>query len=139
MWHCAGGRNDFQPALGVVDDSHTKSVSSVSEDSGEETVSICYKGMNQAREVCSENATRSIFGWLRGDGHAQHEAHIFKHEWFDVDDSEDEEVSEDENASVGPRRSSNGVRSWLTNVPPGLEESDQVDLIASEARYSSSP
>jgi len=51
-------------------------------------------------ELVSENATRSIFGWLRIDGYPPAEKDIFAHEWFDVgSSSEDSEVSEEDSSS----------------------------------------
>ena len=43
-------------------------------------------------EGVSENATRSIFGWLRVDGHALDEKEIWGHEW--LEEMSDEEVYE---------------------------------------------
>ena len=47
--------------------------------------------MTRQNEVISENATRSIFGWLRFDGHAPHEKAIWDHEWFAMSDSDEDD------------------------------------------------
>ncbi|KAE8367171.1 hypothetical protein BDV27DRAFT_143053 [Aspergillus caelatus] len=40
----------------------------------------------------SENPTRGIFGWLRSTGYPANERHIYKHPWFDVGDSDEDEI-----------------------------------------------
>jgi hypothetical protein len=42
-------------------------------------------------DVISENATRNIFSWLRPDGCAEHEQSIYKHDWLNSTDSDEEE------------------------------------------------
>lgn len=46
-------------------------------------------------EALSENATRSIFGWLRNLGWPKNEKEIYSHSWFDSNES-DEEIEEKE-------------------------------------------
>lgn len=43
-------------------------------------------------ELLSELATRSIFGWLRPNGHSAFENLVYQHPWFDMERSDDEEV-----------------------------------------------
>jgi hypothetical protein len=65
-------------------------------------------------ELVSENATRSIFGWLRMDGYPPTEKDIFTHEWFDVgSSSEESEVSEEDSSSDNKH---GVVNEWLDKV-----------------------
>ncbi|EXJ82315.1 hypothetical protein A1O3_06128 [Capronia epimyces CBS 606.96] len=44
-------------------------------------------------EVMSQVASRSVFGWLRReDGCPKEEVAIWKHDWFDISESDDEEI-----------------------------------------------
>jgi hypothetical protein len=54
---------------------------------------------DQEKEVISENEPRSNFGWLRFGGWARHEAKIWKHEWLDTYDSDEDEDTGDEETS----------------------------------------
>ncbi|KAL2758510.1 hypothetical protein ACRALDRAFT_1092362 [Sodiomyces alcalophilus JCM 7366] len=80
---------------------------------------ISYKGMNYDKEGVSENATRSILTWLRFDGCAQHEGDIWKHEWFDVLDSEDEDddAGDEKSGGYGDKgQVSSRVQKWRFEV-----------------------
>ncbi|OAR03087.1 hypothetical protein LLEC1_07144 [Akanthomyces lecanii] len=69
-------------------------------------------------EVVSENATRSIFGWLRFDGYAPREKAIWEHEWFAISDSdEDESLDGYETESNDGATSTPYVRSWISSLP----------------------
>jgi hypothetical protein len=74
------------------------------------------KGLDRDREAISENATRNLFGWLRRDGHAREEADIWKHEWFDSSDSDEDEASGDENASNASHQLSDRVMTWIAHL-----------------------
>lgn len=63
---------------------------------------VDYAGLEPDKEHWSENSTRSIFGWLRFDGFAPGEGDIWRHEWFDVGESEEEEESEESNGNKKP-------------------------------------
>jgi hypothetical protein len=65
-------------------------------------------------EVLSENATRSIFGWLRNSGWPKNEKEIYSHSWIDFDDS-DEEV-EDTKSDGGAKQDANtqqAIEGWV--------------------------
>lgn len=64
----------------------------------------------------SENATRSIFGWLRVDGYALGERDIWEHEWLETVDTDDEEEEQSEDISGKTRKSSSNVEAWLSKV-----------------------
>ncbi|GLA24179.1 hypothetical protein AnigIFM63326_011034 [Aspergillus niger] len=49
-------------------------------------VTIDYQGLNHGDEGVSENATRSIFGWLRVEGFPPNEKKI--HDWIYIDESD---------------------------------------------------
>lgn len=51
---------------------------------------ISYGSLDREKESISENATRSIFSWLRTEGYDLHERGIWKHEWFDMSDSNED-------------------------------------------------
>ncbi|KAI2011690.1 hypothetical protein LOZ39_001012 [Ophidiomyces ophidiicola] len=51
---------------------------------------IRYEALNLEEESASENATRNIFGWLRIDGYPPRERAISNHEWFNLDESDNE-------------------------------------------------
>jgi hypothetical protein len=80
------------------------------------TTAICYEGMARDREAISENATRSIFGWLRPDGYAQGEQDIWKHEWFDMSESDEDDIRDDETTSDASARLSPRVESWVLDT-----------------------
>lgn len=74
--------------------------------------------VNRESEVVSENATRSIFGWLRFDGYTDTEKEIWQHAWFTVTDSDDEVAEEEDEADYSDLdRSQSGIRSWLAQLP----------------------
>jgi hypothetical protein len=81
-----------------------------------ESVPVFYEALDGDREAISENATRSIFGWLRFDGYARHEEAIWKHEWFDMSDSDENNMSGDEATSDGSPELLSRVESWLSGV-----------------------
>ncbi|PHH51543.1 hypothetical protein CFIMG_008661RA00001 [Ceratocystis fimbriata CBS 114723] len=47
-------------------------------------------------EAILENATHSIFGWLRLDSYAQGKHDIWKHEWFDMSESDEDDIKDDD-------------------------------------------
>ncbi|KAE8308144.1 hypothetical protein BDV41DRAFT_568477 [Aspergillus transmontanensis] len=44
----------------------------------------------------SANPTRGIFGWLRSTGYPANERHVYKHPWFDVGDSDEDGILDDQ-------------------------------------------
>ncbi|KAK8144091.1 hypothetical protein G3M48_006299 [Beauveria asiatica] len=83
-------------------------------------------------EVVSENATRSIFGWLRFDGYAPREKLIWEHEWFAISDSdEDEDLNGYESESNDGATSTPYVRSWIPSLPrKRVGDDGPADLVA---------
>lgn len=80
--------------------------------------------LDRDNEVISENATGNILRWLRVEGNALHEQEIFKHEWLDAYESDDEEGLLDEVSNASGRRSSSQVKQWLST-----HKTDDLDLI----------
>ena len=76
----------------------------------------CYA--NRDNEVVSENATRSIFTWLRFNGHAPHEKTIRDHEWFALSDSDDsgDSLNKPEIGAEVKGRPSSDIRSWISSL-----------------------
>jgi len=51
---------------------------------------VDYNKFDTENEVVSENATRSIFTWLRSEGYPASERGISLHEWLETFDSDDD-------------------------------------------------
>ncbi|KAK6705455.1 hypothetical protein SNK05_009352 [Fusarium graminearum] len=77
---------------------------------------ISYEGLDRDREAISENATRNIFGWLLVDGYVQGEQDIWKEEWLDMSDSDDDDVDEEETTSYASAQLSPRVESWVFDI-----------------------
>lgn len=74
---------------------------------------VSFEALDLEEESASENATRSIFGWLRFEGYPPAERDIHEHPWVKIDDSEDEEELADigENSQLPP--SSTPAEAWI--------------------------
>lgn len=74
---------------------------------------VSFEALDLEEESASENATRSIFGWLRFEGYPPAERDIHEHPWVKIEDSEDEEEPADigENSQLPP--SSTPVEAWI--------------------------
>lgn len=81
---------------------------------------VDYAGLDPDKEHWSENSTRSIFGWLRSDGFAPGEREIWEHEWFDIGESDEEEVGEENDENKTPVQH---VENWLS----GLSDTREVE------------
>ncbi|KAL4915258.1 hypothetical protein BDW62DRAFT_219460 [Aspergillus aurantiobrunneus] len=53
---------------------------------------ISYASLDDEEQCASENATRSIFGWLRVEGHPPNEKKL--HEWIKIDDPDEDPENE---------------------------------------------
>lgn len=76
---------------------------------------VDYAGLEPDKEHWSKNSTRCIFGWLRFDGFAPGERDIWRHEWFYVGESEEEEEIEECNENKKPPVQP--VEGWLSGLP----------------------
>ncbi|KAF4460367.1 hypothetical protein FALBO_12854 [Fusarium albosuccineum] len=73
--------------------------------------------LSRSKEFISEVATRSIFNWLRPDGCTSQEKELWKHDWLDMPESdEDEEVAEGESGG-----NPSHVRSWIKGLKVALD------------------
>lgn len=88
---------------------------------------VCFEGLDRDREAVSENATRNIFGWLRPYGHAPNEVDIWKHYWFQIYDSDDDEVSGDSAVSRRPQQPLIQVKTWLASLESDGKWSEKDD------------
>lgn len=79
-WTCRNGRVVYQ----MSDNTPTPNIPS--EEPVVTNVTIDYQGLNHGDEGVSENATRSIFGWLRVEGFPPNERKI--HDWIYIDESD---------------------------------------------------
>ncbi|CEI39903.1 unnamed protein product [Fusarium venenatum] len=73
-------------------------------------------GLDRDREAISENATRSIFGWLRVEGFVQGEQDIWKHEWFEMSNSDGDDFEEDKTISDASARLPWRVGFWVLGL-----------------------
>ncbi|KAH6956548.1 hypothetical protein DER45DRAFT_585241 [Fusarium avenaceum] len=125
-WECEDGNLEFQssqnegsrndPGESLVRQARTTSVE-VSH----------YAELDQDREAISENATRSIFGWLRLDGYTKGERNIWNHEWFDMSESDDD-MDGDENTSIASAQLSSRGRTNALVSSASLSEHDIAQL-----------
>ncbi|UZP45269.1 hypothetical protein NXS19_013081 [Fusarium pseudograminearum] len=113
-WECEDG-NVGSLSLQKVDSQTIPSKPPVHVPTQEFNTYISYEGLDRDREAISENATRNIFGWLRVNGYAQGEQDIWKHEWFDMSDFDDDDIKEEETISDTSAQLSPRVESWVLN------------------------
>lgn len=119
-WECMNGEFVFNSSH-EADSLDISDISLTQDNSNTSLMAICYGGLDREREAISENATRSIFGWLRSDGFAQHEREIWEHEWFEEDEEDDEDSSEDEGTTGGSRMPPSRIKSWLSDLYPFVD------------------
>ena len=65
-------------------------------------------------EMLSENATGSIFGWLRSSGWPKSEKEIYCHSWVGFDES-DEEIDDISSSDGDADSNMQAIRVWLTD------------------------
>ena len=72
---------------------------------------VSFEALDLEEESASENATRSIFGWLRFEGYPPAERDIHEHPWVKIEDSLSTEAS-----SETPRLGSSSffLNEWTT-------------------------
>ena len=117
-WDCADGISRFQSPGLVTEYCPSPCRASTKSLVDKRRISIVYDGLNREKEVVSENATRSIFGWLRFDGYARHEKDLWHHKWFDVPDSDEDEDEDGGGGTPEINRNFTLIKQWLS----GLEE-----------------
>jgi hypothetical protein len=115
FWDCIDNGLEF-PSSGEAVIHNPRNRSPTQELNGAGQIPIFYGALDREKEVISENATRSILGWLRVEGHARHETDIWKHEWFDMSDSDEEDVGWDEVRSDDEPKPPSRVESWISGV-----------------------
>ncbi|KIL89519.1 hypothetical protein FAVG1_07099 [Fusarium avenaceum] len=113
-WECEDGNFEFQSSQheGSQNVSGEPSVWQARIPSAEVSH---YEELDRDREAISENATRSIFGWLRLDGYTKGERDVWNHEWFDMSESDDD-MEDDEKTSIASAQLSSRVESWVLNA-----------------------
>ncbi|WXC63483.1 hypothetical protein SNK03_009304 [Fusarium graminearum] len=114
-WECEDG-NFGSLELQKADSQPIPSKPHVHLPTQEFTTDISYEGLDRDREAISENATRNIFGWLLVDGYVQGEQDIWKDEWLDMSDSDDDDVDEEETTSYASAQLSPRVESWVFDI-----------------------
>ncbi|RKK18117.1 hypothetical protein BFJ66_g16441 [Fusarium oxysporum f. sp. cepae] len=126
-WECKDGSLEFQS-------SHKASNQKFSgEPLIQHTMDACptvidYGELARDREAISENATRNIFGWLRSDGYAPRERDIWDHEWFNMPESDEDDIGddvEDDNTTFGTSTGlSPRVESWILDAKASTSNSE---------------
>ena len=112
VWNCAEGESESPSLLQCSRQTYDHS----SKPQVQCTVPIVWEGLNREKEGVSENATRTIFSWLRPDGCAPQEKAIFKHEWFMMDDSDEEEEITKEVNSLNGFKDVTKIEEWLAGT-----------------------
>jgi hypothetical protein len=115
-WDCADGRTTYQVPDGD-DACACPSPLLTLETPSSRQDPVNYRSMDPGRDFVSENATRSIFGWLRVDGYATDEKEIWKHEWLEMQESDEEEEEQSGESSRKIPRSSSYVETWVSKLP----------------------
>ncbi|TQW01327.1 immunoglobulin variable region used by the ITC63B heavy chain [Cordyceps javanica] len=125
-WNCKDGKSMHWPLRGA------KVFARPASPIGSKSRSASHHTVIRDNEVVSENATRSIFGWLRFDGYAPREKPIWEHEWFAMSDSdEDEDINSYESESNDGATSTPYVRSWISSLPrKPVGDDGPADLVA---------
>ena len=115
-WDCVDGRESYQVGDGDGDGgSACRSPSLPRRAPGLEQDLVDYRNLDSERDFVSENATRSIFGWLRVNGYALDGKDIWNYEWFDMSES-DEEIEQGEDSSKDMPRPHSYVETWLSEL-----------------------
>jgi hypothetical protein len=112
-WDCVDGKTAYQPADGHgVSACQNPPLPQPNLSLEQDTVD--YGSMDSERDFVAENATRSIFGWLRVNGYASDEKDIWNHEWFDMSESDEEIQSED--GLRDRSKSPSYVEAWIAGL-----------------------
>lgn len=110
-WDCTDGKVMHWPLR------QTKEYARITSSAGSKPRLASNHTITRDNKVVSENATRSIFGWLRFDGYAPREKPIWEHEWFTMSESdEDEDFNRCEKESDDGATSTSYVQSWISNL-----------------------
>ncbi|KAH7008748.1 hypothetical protein EDB80DRAFT_717336 [Ilyonectria destructans] len=134
LWGCEDDKFEFQSSQEAdSQDLSDHSLTKAPDDAG--PMRICFEELDRKREAISENATRSIFGWLRFDGYARHEEDIWKHEWFDMSESDEDDVGEDETTSGASPELSPRIESWLSDVNPSTNDFTAARSFTDQLQY----
>ncbi|KAF2272838.1 uncharacterized protein EI97DRAFT_483213 [Westerdykella ornata] len=129
FWDCTNDELEFQSLDEEEAVAHIpRSRSPAQEIGGAGQVPVFYEALDRRKEVISENATRSILGWLRFDGHAWHEREIWKHEWFDMYDSDEEDVGWNEVCSNDGPKPPSRVKSWISGLNSSISADSDTTL-----------
>ncbi|AEO57297.1 hypothetical protein MYCTH_2303275 [Thermothelomyces thermophilus ATCC 42464] len=116
IWDCVDGNTTYQ----ALDDNDVYACPSPpltqQTTNSRQNPVIDYKNLDREKDFVSENATRSIFGWLRVNGYALDEQDIWKHEWLDMHESDEEVEERTEESSGNMPKSSSYVETWISEL-----------------------
>ncbi len=118
-WDCANGKS-ASPPVDNTDICISPTRSPTQHLGVARQTPVSYGALDREKEFASENATRSIFGWLRVEGYASNEKEIWRHQWFEILDSDEEEQEQNESTSRNRSKSSSHVESWLSDLSSSL-------------------
>ena len=90
-WNCVGGRKDIQ-STGPISIASSIHITSNSFDDKDIGIKVDYAWLDRERDL-SEGVTSNLFTWMREmNGFTVAERDIYRHEWIDAFDSDDESV-----------------------------------------------
>ena len=115
MWDCVDGKTTHQALDG--DDAYAYPSPPLTQQTpSSRQAPVNYRNLDREKDFVSENATRSIFGWLRVDGYALDEKDIWKHEWLEMSESDEEVEEQSEDSSGNMPKSSSYVETWVSEL-----------------------
>ncbi|OAA35160.1 hypothetical protein NOR_08083 [Metarhizium rileyi] len=125
-WNCKDGKATYWPSRGA------EVFPRIASPIGSKSRPTSHHKVIRDHEVVSENATRSIFGWLRFDGYAPREKPIWEQEWFAISESdEDEDLDGYKSEPNDGATSTSYVRSWMSSLPgERVGDDGPADLVA---------
>ncbi|KAK4119392.1 hypothetical protein N657DRAFT_674917 [Parathielavia appendiculata] len=115
MWDSVDGKTTYQP-LDAEDAYAYPSPPLIQQTPSFSQVPVNYGTFDSEEDFVSENATRSIFGWLRVDGYALGEKGIWTHAWLEMSESDEEVEEQSKDSSGNTPKSSSYVETWVSEL-----------------------
>jgi hypothetical protein len=115
-WNCVGGRKDIQITGPISGASRTQVIDNLQHDT-DVSVEVDYGCLDRERDL-SEGVTSNLFTWMRDiDGFTVAERDIYRHEWIDAFDSDDESVHpEGDGASTAGLNIAGQMGRWMAST-----------------------
>lgn len=115
-WSCVGGRKDIQTAESTSVMSRAYTSDSPKYEDAE--IEVDYSWLDRERDL-SEGVTSNLFSWMREmDGYTVGERGVYRHEWVDAFDSDDNESihPEGDGCSATGLRNDARIGSWMASA-----------------------